>query len=110
MEITRKGKVKLLKYSLEDMKIERPEIWDGSWWLVSYDLPESMRKYRDFLRNFFRRLGFCPIHKSLYLHAFPCKEQIEFLREFFGVGRYIKIFKVEEIENEEVYKKFFGLK
>ena len=109
VKVTKKGKTRILKYSLEDLSIEKPEDWDGKWRVVSYDLPESLRAYRDTLRRFFKRLGFYQLHKSVYLHAYPCEKQVEFLREFYGLGKYITLFKVEKIENEELYRRFFDV-
>ena len=88
---------------------EKPSFWDKKWWLVSYDLPEKMGNLRDGIRKYLLYLGFFPINKSVYLHAYPCNEQIEFLREYFGIGEYIRIFKVDRIENDKEFKEYFDL-
>jgi len=109
IKITDKGRVKILKNAIDDLKIEKPSFWDGKWWLVSYDLPEEMSNLRDGIRKYLLYLGFFPIHKSVYLHAYPCKEQIEFLREYFGIREYMRIFKIDWIENDKALKEYFEL-
>lgn len=109
IKITDKGRTKILKNAIDDLKIEKPSFWDGKWWLISYDLPEDMSNLRDGIRKYLLYLGFFPIHKSVYLHAYPCRKEIEFLREYFGIGEYMRIFKIEWIENDQALKEFFDL-
>lgn len=109
IKITEKGKTKILKNAVEDLKVEKPAYWDGKWWLVSYDLPEYLSDLRDGIRKYLLNLGFFPIHKSVYLHAYPCKEQIEFLVEYFGIRKYMRIFKIDWIENDKAFKEYFDL-
>ena len=89
VKITDAGRIRILKYAIDEIKIKEPIKWDGRWWLVSYDLPEKMAHLRSLIRRYFLSWGFCPIHKSVYLHAYPCWNEIDFLREYFGVGEYI---------------------
>ncbi|MFQ5452268.1 MAG: hypothetical protein ACE5DQ_01770 [Candidatus Paceibacterota bacterium] len=107
--ITKNGKKKILKMAIDQVKVKKPKKWDGSWWLVSYDLPGSYSKYRHLIRSNFLKWGFYPLHKSVYLHAFPCSDQVEFLREYLGLGKFIRIFKVKKIEHDYIYRKFFKL-
>ncbi len=109
IKVNDKGRVKILKNAIDELRVEKPSFWNGKWWLVSYDLPEDLSNLRDGIRKYLLFLGFFPIHKSVYLHAYPCKEQIEFLREYFGIGEYIRIFKIEWIENDKLLKEFFDL-
>ncbi|OGK23251.1 hypothetical protein A2954_07715 [Candidatus Roizmanbacteria bacterium RIFCSPLOWO2_01_FULL_37_12] len=110
IKITDKGRTKILRNTINDIKIEKPGFWNGKWWLVSYDLPEDMHNLRDGIRKYLLSLGFFPIQKSVYVHAYPCKEQMEFLREYYGIREYMTIFKIEWIENDGVLKEFFNLK
>lgn len=109
VEITDKGRVQILRFAINDIKLKKPKKWDGSWWLISYDLPENLVHLRNSVRNYFLSWGFYPIHKSVYLHAYPCCDEIIFLKEYLGVGEYIKVFKVKEIENDKLFRDFFGI-
>ena len=108
-KITDKGRTRILKNAIDDIRIEKPAIWSGKWWLVSYDLPENMHNLRDGVRKYLLNLGFFPTQKSVYVHAYPCKEQLEFLREYFGIREYMTIFKIDWIENDKSLKEYFDI-
>ena len=109
VKITRAGRQKILRFALNELAIEKPKYWDGRWYLVSYDVPEDFKFKRMILAEYLRAWGFYPLHQSVYLHAYPCEEQVEFLREYLGVGEYVRIFTVGKIENDKVFRSFFGV-
>lgn len=109
VKITDRGRRRILKYSLDELAVEKPKSWDGIWRLVTYDLPEKMNHARNILREYLLAWGFYPLQESVYLHAYPCIRQVEFLREYIGVGKYVRFFIVSEIENDKEFKDFFGV-
>jgi DNA-binding PadR family transcriptional regulator len=109
VKITSQGKKKILRYALDGIEIKKPKIWDGKWRLVSFDLPEKMHARRKIFVQTLRSWGFYPLHKSVYLHAYPCLKEVDFLREYFGAGGYVRIFMVTEIENDKLFREHFGL-
>jgi DNA-binding PadR family transcriptional regulator len=109
VKITSQGKKKILRYALDGIEIKKPKIWDGKWRLVSFDLPEKMHARRKIFVQTLRSWGFYPLHKSVYLHAYPCLKEVDFLREYLGAGGYVRIFMVTEIENDKLFREHFGL-
>lgn len=109
VKITNHGRRRILKCALDELAIEKPKVWDGTWRLVSYDFPRDIGKIRDIFRDYLKAWGFYPLHKSVFLHAYPCGKEVEFLREYLGIGEYVRIFKVTAIENDKVFKVFFGV-
>lgn len=109
VKITSQGKKKLIKMALDELAIEKPKIWDGRWRLVSFDLPEKLANTRKVLVEYLKAWGFYQLHESVYLHAYPCFKQVEFLREYLGVGKYVRIMTVTTIENDKLFKDFFGV-
>lgn len=109
VRITNKGKRKLLKYKLEELKIQQPRNWDGKWRIVAYDVPKERKSARDTLRKTLKRLGFLELQKSVYLYPYPCSDAIEFLRELYGVGENVTLLTVGYLENEEVYRDYFDI-
>ncbi len=109
VEITFRGKRRILKYALDELAIEKPKNWDGKWRLVSYDIPKKYSKLRKILREYLHVWGFYPLYESVYLHAYPCGKQVEFLREYLGLGEYVRIFFVYRIENDSLFRDFFGV-
>ena len=109
VEITNAGKRKILKYGIEESDIEKPRIWDGYWRMVSYDIPQKQKRVRETFRSYLDCWGFYPFQESVFLHAYPCQKQIEFLREYLGIGQYVRILKVDKIENDGLFRDFFGI-
>lgn len=109
VKLTESGKRKILRYSLEDLEIRRPKIWDKQWRLIIYDVPNNKRKYADKLSQQLKKLGMYRIQKSVYIYPFPCDDEIKFLREYFGIGENVWLMKVSSIENDLALKEYFGL-
>lgn len=109
VRITDNGRKKVLRYALDELAVEKPKVWNGNWWLVSYDLPKEFRSQREVLRDYLRAWGFYPLHKSVFLHAYPCFRQVEFLREYLGISENLRVFKVSQIENDQLFRDFFGV-
>lgn len=109
VRITESGKRRILKYAIDELSIEKPKFWDGKWRLVSYDIPGNLKILRKIFRERLCVWGFFPLHESVLLHAYPCEKQVQFLREYLGVGEYVRIFTVTKIENDKIFRDFFGI-
>lgn len=109
VRITDSGRQRILRYALDELAINKPRVWDNKWKLVSFDLPEKFSRERKILVEYLKAWGFYPLHKSVYLHAYPCLREIEFLREYLSIGEYVRLFIISSIENDSAYKDFFGI-
>jgi len=109
VELTDNGRKKVLRYALDTMEIKSPQGWNGLWTMVSYDVPSSYKTARDVFREYLEAWGFYPLHESMFLHAYSCDKEVEFIREYLGIGRYVRIFKVAKIENDKPFRDFFGI-
>ena len=109
VEITNAGRRRILKYTLDELAIGKPKFWDKKWRLVSYDIPKKLSGLRTIFKDYLDIWGFYPLHESVLLHAYPCEKQVEFLREYLGIGEYVRIFQVSKIENDAPFKDFFGV-
>lgn len=89
------------------MKIQEPKHWDGKWRMVLFDIPSSMKKLRDNFRFHLKRLGFYQYQKSVFIHPYPCQEEIDFLLELYSARRYVRQLVVSEIDNDLHLKKIF---
>lgn len=108
MVLSEKGKLKAINYHFEKTKIE-PSSWDGKWRLVVFDVPEKLRQGRDALREKLRRLGFRELQKSVFVFPYDCRDEIEFLVEFFALRKYVRYGVLELIDNDLHLQKEFGL-
>jgi DNA-binding transcriptional regulator PaaX len=109
VRLTEAGRTKVLKFSLESLRISRPERWDGRWTLVFYDVVHGKKEVRDRLRRYLLAAGFYPLQESVYLHAYPCAREVDFLRHFLGVAGEVRIIFADKIEDDQVFRDYFGV-
>lgn len=108
--LTRNGKDKALTYKLDEMKINQPLKWDGQWRIVLFDIPENQRKIRDAFRYHLKQLGFYEFQKSVFVHPYDCKDEIDYLIEFYNARKYIRFIVANFLDNEMHLKVHFGIK
>jgi DNA-binding transcriptional regulator PaaX len=106
--LTDKGKLKALTYHFQNMKIEIKN-WDGKWRIVVFDIPEKLRWGRDALRKKLRELGFYELQKSVFIFPYECKDEIDFIVEFFNLKQYVRYGVLESIDNDDNLRKIFNL-
>lgn len=103
---TKKGKIVMKKYQVMNLKIKRPKKWDGKIRVVAFDIPNTQRIIRNTFRGKLKELGFYSSQKSVWLHPFNCKNEVEILKDFLGLNnKQIYFFTAEKIEDEELLKK-----
>lgn len=109
VELTKNGRRRIIKYSLENLSIDKPGVWDGSWRLVLYDVPHRRKQLRDVFRQTLKSLGFYQLQESVWLFPYPCEAQVSFLREFYGVGNEVLYAVAIKLEDDVPYRTYFGL-
>ncbi len=107
--LTEKGKIKTLRYKFSEMKIKNGA-WDGRWRIVVFDIPERIRKGRDAMRWKLKELGFRELQKSAFVFPYECKNEIEFIIEYFELRKYVRYGTLDFIDNALHLKEVFGLK
>ncbi len=107
--LSEKGKQKALVYKIDEMGIARSKKWDQKWRVIIFDVPEYHKDVREALRGHLKRLGFAYLQKSVFVHPFPCSDQIEFLIEFYQARPYVRQLLVEQIDNGLHLQKKFNL-
>jgi len=109
VRLTEKGKNKLLKYQLQEIKIKKPRKWDKKWRVIIFDIKEYKRYIRDGLRKELVNLGFLKLQNSVWVHPYECEEVIIMLKSHFQIGKDALYMTVEKIENDKWLKQEFGL-
>ena len=110
VELTEKGKRKVKEIQFENMRINKPAVWDGKWRVIIFDIPDKYRKRaRDALREKLKELGFCPLQKSVWVLPYPCEKEIQFLCELFDITPFINILIADNIYNDIKLRKYFKL-
>lgn len=80
VSITSKGRKRVYRAKFEEASIPVPERWDKKWRIVIFDIPEKNGNARRVLTMKLKELGFQMIQKSVWVHPFPCLEQIEIIK------------------------------
>lgn len=107
--LTKDGRQKALKYQIDEIKIKKPEKWDGKWRMVVFDIPEKKKKAREALRNKLQELGFRELQKSVLIFPYECENEIDFIMEVFEIRPYVRFMRVDSFTNEEQFKIKFKL-
>ena len=107
--LTDNGKKKILKYDLDKIQIKKPMVWDGIWRLVIFDIPEDERRGRVALAEKLKELGFYPMQKSVFIHPYECKDEINFITELFNLSPYARFLRVKNTDIDLDLKNKFRL-
>ncbi len=108
MVLTAEGKKRLKSRELETLSIPRPRQWDKQWRLVFFDIPETLKTRRNMLSSRLRIIGMQPLQKSIWIHPFPCRAEIEAITELLGVRRYVTYVEISNIDGDKQLRNRFN--
>ena len=100
IEITEKGKRRLLEYDFENIK-RKAKRRDGKWRIIIFDIPEGKKKNREAFRSKLLQLECIRLQDSVFVSAFPCKEEIDFLCHYLEISDYVTVAILDKIERGE---------
>lgn len=110
LKLTRKGKKMAGWLQIDALKIKRPKKWDGKWRIVIFDISQLKKIFRELFRGKLKELGFYPLQKSVWIIPFECRDEIEVLRNFFGLTqKEVRLIVAEDIESVDWLKKIFKI-
>ncbi len=109
LTLTSSGKRFMLKYKLDEIKLNTDGPWDHEWRMVMFDIPHRHRRARDAFRQKLTSLGFYAIQKSVFITPYPCEREIEFIAAIFDIRRYILMIPLRRFEGEKKLVRYFDL-
>ena len=109
VEITKEGEKKILKYKLEEIKILRPKKWDGDWRLIILDIPENFTNASNAHSTKHSDMEIYPLQKSVFVCPFSCRDEIDFIGEFFNVRKYIYYIEADKVEKDNALRDFYNI-
>jgi len=110
ISLTPEGRKKAGRFQVNHLTIARPAQWDGKWRVIVFDVKHKQRIKREALRGFIKRLGFSQLQKSVWVHPYDCRPEVELLKEFFGfTTRELNFLLVDQIEDDERLQEVFKL-
>lgn len=107
VRITKNGFTKAMKYKMDEMRIQKQKRWDKKWRIVIFDIPEGKRKIRDEFRSRLKQIGFYPLQESVFVHAYPSFNEVEFLRQIYGVDIDVTYIIATKIEGQDNLRSIF---
>lgn len=94
---------------MQEMKLNQSKKWDNKWRVVIYDISKKKKNSQEAFRRMLKQLQILKLQNSVYLTPFPCEDEINYLREYYNIGKEVILLTVDHIEDEEAYKKYFKL-
>ena len=77
--------------------------------MVIFDIPEKKRRARDVLRETLKRMGFYEFQKSVFVHPYPCQDEMDYIIEYYNIRPYVRIVTAVELDNEPHLKNIFNM-
>lgn len=107
IEITEKGKSRLLEYDFEKIELKAKKR-DGNWRLIVFDIPEYKKSSREMFRRKLIQLSCIRLQDSVFVSAFPCREEIDFLCHYLGISDFVSVAVLKKIERGEelIFKEY----
>lgn len=110
ISLTEKGRKKAGWLQIDNLKLKNSKKWDKKWRIVIFDIAQLKKLHREAFRGKLKELNFYPLQKSVWIYPFKCKDEIDLLRDFFGLSQdEVRLIVSNNIGKEEKIKKMFGL-
>ena len=109
LQLTNKGRLKLIQLGGNNYKIKKPKKWDKKWRVIVFDIPQNKRRSRDLIRFTLKQIGFVKLQHSVWVYPYDCEEWITLLKLDFKFGKEVLYMIVEKIENDKTLRQNFGL-
>jgi phenylacetic acid degradation operon negative regulatory protein len=107
IQLTKEG---VLEALFIKARLRRPGEWDKKWRMLIFDIPEEAKRKRNQLRQLLKINGYAQIQKSVYINPYPLnKEALRYLHES-RLDRFIRIFRIDQVDDDKILKKLFSLK
>lgn len=107
--LTEKGRKICLRFNYEDLEIKQSRIWDRNFRVIVFDIPENKRVARNSLREKMKELGCVKFNDSVWVYPYPCQREIDFIANYWGIGKYVHFILARDITNRDLLEKSFNL-
>jgi len=97
-----KGVHRLQRAVVHGLFIRPQQRWDGTWRMVSYDIPARYTKQRRLFTTELHRLGFTLIKDSTWFHPYPCFDVISELVSYCGLTDYVMVAEIARLDENSL--------
>lgn len=111
LRITPLGEKRLRQYDIENLELIGSQRWDGIWRIVMFDIPEGKKRARDAMSKKLKLMGFYQLQKSVSCHFADCRDEVQFIEEYFEVQGLVTFVEARSLGRSEMaVRRFFKLK
>lgn len=104
------GEQKLARLEFAEYQTAKPQKWDGKWWVVCFDIPETEKYSRTLFQTKLSSLGFYRLQNSIFIYPYTCPGLIPLAHKAFGLHKCLRVLVAEHVDNELHLLHFFRLK
>lgn len=108
-KITEKGKDRLKAHQVAEDAVSIPERWDGRWYIITFDIPETRKVVRNQLILTLKRHGFTNYAKGLWLFPYNPSRLVVSLRKQLKLKNEIKLIVAQSIDGDAKYRKHWQI-
>lgn len=108
-----KGVHRLQRAQINALFIRPQQRWDGTWRMVSYDIPARYTKQRRLFTAELHRLGFTLVKDSTWFHPYPCFDALSELVAYCGLTNFVMVAEIARIDEHSLrrlYKAYPALR
>lgn len=87
---------------VQKVHIEEEKEWDGKWRMVIFDIPETKRNERDWIRKELVQMEYKPIQRSVFLGQYPLSEEFMEKLEERDLDSCVRFLTVGDINKKEL--------
>lgn len=110
ISLTEDGRKKAGWFQINHLIIRKPRKWDHKWRIIIFDVEEKHRSKREAMRGLFKRLGLTALQKSAWVYPYECRDEIELLRDFFGLNENeLRYIVTDDMGGDKEVRKLFYL-
>ncbi|PIZ56455.1 MAG: hypothetical protein COY22_01075 [Candidatus Tagabacteria bacterium CG_4_10_14_0_2_um_filter_40_13] len=110
IHLTEEGRKRAGMFQINSLEIKKPRKWDRKWRIVIFDIAQLKKIQREAFRGKLKELGFFCLQKSVWVHPFECRAEIELLRDFFVLSEdELRLIVAEKIGSDNKLREYFKL-
>ncbi len=99
LQITQRGKEKINRSGFSLKRKSRN--WDGRWYLVSFDIPETQKTSRNLLRKKLLILGLGKLQRSLWISPYEHTKEVRKIVNHYHLEKYVELFRSQLLSPKE---------
>lgn len=107
--LTKLGRRHLTGLEFEQIKINRPAVWDNKWRILFFDIPEAKASNRQIFRLKLRDLEFYHVQRSVFISPYPCEKEISKIVKYLEIQPYIFLVTASRFSHDRRLRKKFNL-